>query len=248
MPADKKDKKKHRYSPFHPPSYEQYLKDEEKWDNLQIELSKLAKKRARDQHKMQVEKEKSEWKALKEAFGDPFKKLQEQARDPFNWIKEECKELKCDNRDVADEDKEEDGDRCYMRKNPGDQTVPYDCHRLKGTEDVYLCWRCLQNLPICLDHCNVHEGILLASEDMEQPPNLLDASKDPANWVQENGDFEDCVSRGNCWYQGNLDRAGDGTTMYRLKATKDVYLCDVCYDNGLFDKVEDEISIMVGES
>ena len=94
----------------------------------------------------------------------------------------------------------------------------------------------------------MHDGILLASEDMEQPPNLLDASKDPKNWVQETGDFEDCVSRGNCWYQGNLDRAGDGTTMYRLKATKDVYLCDVCYDNGLFDKVEDEISTMVGES
>lgn len=244
MPPERKTRrsKKARYSPL--PSYEEYVKHEDAWDNLRNVLDKFAAKRAQQQNTEKVEKERAEWRHRRTEFGDPFKKLMKQARDPANWILENPDEFQCDNKEEPDEEKGDNGERCYLRINLSRRHAPHRCHRLQGTQDVYLCWMCITTLPRCLKHSGVHDSILLAAEDMEQPPSLLDASKDPENWVEENEDTDKCVSRSNCWYQGNQERAGCGT-MHRLKATPDVYLCDVCFDNGGFDKVEDEIAAIL---
>lgn len=41
---------------------------------------------------------------------------------------------------------------------------------------------------------------------------------------------EHCCNIDTCWYRGNLDRL-EGVVIYRLKGTKNLFICDTCIDN-----------------
>ena len=81
-------------------------------------------------------------------------------------------------------------------------------------------------------------------DDDDDEIDFDDVGRKAENWVKddwdadENGQCPPCCVGGDCWYKGNMDRLS-GATVYRLKGTTNVFMCDVCYDNSCYEHVRD---------
>ena len=62
--------------------------------------------------------------------------------------------------------------------------------------------------------------------------------KDEWEWEDDSGCDVKC-REDDCWYGGNMDRINEYAGVYRLRGTTDVFLCDVCFDNGPGDPSRD---------
>lgn len=83
----------------------------------------------------------------------------------------------------------------------------------------------------------------------ETKEQLIDRVADEDEWAYQPQEEEEdaidyaqkcTVGGGDCWYKGNLDRAG-GCRMFRLKGTDNHFVCDVCLCNGGLESYGEDI-------
>lgn len=219
MPPKRKDKKtkEARYHPFPKvPSVEEYRRDEHKWDSF---LSKLRAVKRESETRSIAEDIKAEEAALK-AETDAFVAA---ARDKSKWHRVDrihgcdC-DASCPRWDATTEQWLNQGTAGY---------------RFQETP-VFLCDQCWGNFDHVIHVESVEQALCEAC-----PSNIFRVT-DRNNWVAvpcaNDGDnvcIEDirCDLKDTCWYHGNTDRLNEYERSYRFKTT-DLYLCDVCMDNG----------------